>query len=418
MASAIYSAIDVQLLRCNSYICTRISWSRRCHSTDASNPGDMSWPLPSSSRAASFRSLILLAAGAWIASGVFGRSQRESRASSEPVAETPARPGTEGERWQRHPRGAPARRSSSPAPPRPTIARSRWRAPPASSSISRSRRGTAVNCRARSIASSPTRAARSAVKQAQALLDQRIAEYDANKTLIDKGQAPRNNLPALEAAVAAAEAALATAQAEADRSRSSARRSTASSTTCRCRSARRSRPAPRSPRSSIPTRCSPSARSASASAALSQARPARDDALHRRRHRRPAPSASSALSADKATRTYPVEARMDNPDAAIGDGVTCEMVVNARPDRGGRRCRARRWSSPTRASSACASSTPKARRSFVPVTIVDDGRESIWVTGIDQPTRVIVVGQDFVKDGDQVEAVLGRRGRRPAEPPA
>ena len=47
----------------------------------------------------------------------------------------------------------------------------------------------------------------------------------------------------------------------------------------------------------------------------------------------------------------------------------------------------------------------KAGAQFVPVTIIDDGRDSIWVTGIDSPTRVIVVGQDFVKDGDLVEAV-------------
>jgi membrane fusion protein, multidrug efflux system len=58
----------------------------------------------------------------------------------------------------------------------------------------------------------------SAVAQAQALLDQRLAEYDANKQLIDRGDAPRNTLPALEAAVAAARAALAAAEAEADRS--------------------------------------------------------------------------------------------------------------------------------------------------------------------------------------------------------
>jgi hypothetical protein len=51
------------------------------------------------------------------------------------------------------------------------------------------------------------------------------------------------------------------------------------------------------------------------------------------------------------------------------------------------------------------------------VAIVDDGLDSIWVTGIAGPTRVIVVGQDFVKDGDQVEAVLVAE-TPVAEPPA
>ncbi len=56
------------------------------------------------------------------------------------------------------------------------------------------------------------------VKQAQALLDQRQSEYDSNKKLIDRGDAPRNSLAGLESGVAAAKAALAAAQAEADRS--------------------------------------------------------------------------------------------------------------------------------------------------------------------------------------------------------
>ena len=55
------------------------------------------------------------------------------------------------------------------------------------------------------------------VKQAEALVAQRQAEYDANKKLIDQGNAPRNTLPALEAAVAAADAALASARAEAEK---------------------------------------------------------------------------------------------------------------------------------------------------------------------------------------------------------
>jgi multidrug efflux system membrane fusion protein len=56
-----------------------------------------------------------------------------------------------------------------------------------------------------------------ALRQAQALLEQRQAEYDANKRLIDQGSIPRNQLPALEAALAGAKATLASAQAEAAR---------------------------------------------------------------------------------------------------------------------------------------------------------------------------------------------------------
>ena len=56
-----------------------------------------------------------------------------------------------------------------------------------------------------------------ALLQAQSLLDQRQAEYDANVSLIERGNAPRNQLPALQAGLAAAKAAVAAAQAEADK---------------------------------------------------------------------------------------------------------------------------------------------------------------------------------------------------------
>ena len=63
----------------------------------------------------------------------------------------------------------------------------------------------------------------------------------------------------------------------------------------------------------------------------------------------------------------------------------------------------------------------KSLARFVPVALVDDGRETVWVTGIDKPVRVIVVGQDFVKDGDPVEAVSAADAAPAAtktEPPA
>src|SRR5918993_169710 len=41
----------------------------------------------------------------------------------------------------------------------------------------------------------------------------------------------------------------------------------------------------------------------------------------------------------------------------------------------------------------------------VPVTIIEDGGDQIWVAGPDGGARIIVQGQDFVKDGQRVEAV-------------
>jgi multidrug efflux system membrane fusion protein len=47
---------------------------------------------------------------------------------------------------------------------------------------------------------------------------------------------------------------------------------------------------------------------------------------------------------------------------------------------------------------------------FVPVSVVEDEQQSMWVGGVADGTRVIVQGQDFVREGQPVEAV-------DAEPP-
>jgi multidrug efflux system membrane fusion protein len=110
------------------------------------------------------------------------------------------------------------------------------------------------------------------------------------------------------------------------------------------------------------------------------------------------------LSADKATRTYPVEAKMQNASAEIADGVTCEMTVMLEPIEATPVPRsALVFSDDGRLGVRIANSENKAM--FMPIEVVEDGRESVWVTGLKDETRVIVVGQDFVKDGDPIEAV-------------
>ena len=42
---------------------------------------------------------------------------------------------------------------------------------------------------------------------------------------------------------------------------------------------------------------------------------------------------------------------------------------------------------------------------LVPVAIVEDARDEVWVAGPSDGARIIVQGQDFVKDGQKVGAV-------------
>ena len=203
--------------------------------------------------------LILLGAAGWIASGVFSPSAHEGEPEATPRRRDPLVPVQKVDGRRRPRPKSTSATSPSPAPPRPITARSPWRAANGVIIELKVERGDLVSA-GQTIATLSDEGRQSAVLQAQALLDQRIAEYDANKALIDKGQAPEE--PAHRARSRGRRGArgacrgagrgrpvdhpLADRRPDRDRAR--------------CRSARPSSPAPRSPRSSTPIRCSRSAR--------------------------------------------------------------------------------------------------------------------------------------------------------------
>ena len=43
---------------------------------------------------------------------------------------------------------------------------------------------------------------------------------------------------------------------------------------------------------------------------------------------------------------------------------------------------------------------------FIPVSVVEDEQSFMWLGGIAAGSRVIVQGQDFVREGQKVEAVM------------
>src|SRR5690606_24696660 len=112
-----------------------------------------------------------------------------------------------------------------------------------------------------------------------------------------------------------------------------------------------------------------------------------------------------ASVADNATRSFPVEIEIPNPDFAIRDGVTAEAIVNVGTapgqllpqsvltldDEGILGVRA----------------VEDGKVVFYPVTIVSDTREGVWVTGLPAVAKVITVGQENVTAGQAVEASEG-----------
>lgn len=107
-------------------------------------------------------------------------------------------------------------------------------------------------------------------------------------------------------------------------------------------------------------------------------------------------------SADMTTRTFEVEISVPNPDLSIRDGQTASILISA--------------------DGAMAHHLPQSALTlnnegklgvrivtegnivdFVPVTLMRDGVDGVWLSGLDAEADVIVVGQDFVTRGVKVE---------------
>ena len=116
-----------------------------------------------------------------------------------------------------------------------------------------------------------------------------------------------------------------------------------------------------------------------------------------------------ARSADPQTRTFRVEITADNPDLAIRDGQTAEIAIEAE-------------GAPAHLLPASALTLDDAGRlgvrvaradpergdvaAFVPVELVRDTPRGVFVTGLRDEARVIVVGQEYVTDGVAIDVTL------------
>lgn len=109
-------------------------------------------------------------------------------------------------------------------------------------------------------------------------------------------------------------------------------------------------------------------------------------------------------SASQTTRTYRVEVEIPNADGAIPDGITAEVSVpmTATPA--------------TRVPRSALTFSSKGELGvrvvaadgvvgFLPIQLVEDEQANMWVGGIPAGAQVIVQGQDFVREGQRVEAV-------------
>jgi multidrug efflux system membrane fusion protein len=112
-------------------------------------------------------------------------------------------------------------------------------------------------------------------------------------------------------------------------------------------------------------------------------------------------------TASEQTRTYRVDVELDNASGAIPDGITCQVALELASVDAVRIPRsALTVTAEVQLGVRTVSSNGEV--ATVPVTIVEDARDEVWVAGPSNGVRVIVQGQDFVKDGQVVETVAAQ----------
>jgi multidrug efflux system membrane fusion protein len=109
-------------------------------------------------------------------------------------------------------------------------------------------------------------------------------------------------------------------------------------------------------------------------------------------------------SASATTRTYRVEVEMANTDGAIPDGITAEVAIPLAPVPAARVPRSALTFS-TEGDLGVRVVDAGGSVGFLPVSLVEDEQQYMWVDGIPAGARVIVQGQDFVREKQVVEAI-------------
>jgi membrane fusion protein, multidrug efflux system len=111
-----------------------------------------------------------------------------------------------------------------------------------------------------------------------------------------------------------------------------------------------------------------------------------------------------AKTASQTTRTYRVEIELPNADGMIPDGITAEVIVPQSPVLATRLPRSALTFS-SNGELGVRAVDADGTVEFVPIAVVEDEQAVMWVKGIANGSRVIVQGQDFVREGQKVDAV-------------
>jgi len=124
---------------------------------------------------------------------------------------------------------------------------------------------------------------------------------------------------------------------------------------------------------------------------------------------------------DPATRTYPVEIQIANPDYSLRSGLTTEIRIPVREVMA-QKISPALFALDDAGNIGVRTVNDQGKVEFHRVEIVRDTTDGVWVSGLPDVTTLITVGQELVVPGDLVEVDYEAAGEMPAaapeEPPA
>jgi membrane fusion protein, multidrug efflux system len=112
-----------------------------------------------------------------------------------------------------------------------------------------------------------------------------------------------------------------------------------------------------------------------------------------------------AKSSDAATRTFRVELEVPNPGAKLRQGVTAALKAQL-PAVQAHKVPGSVLSLSDTGKFGVRSVKDDQTTEFVAVTVLEQTPDGMWVTGLPAAANIVTFGQDFVKDGEKVEAVV------------
>lgn len=116
-----------------------------------------------------------------------------------------------------------------------------------------------------------------------------------------------------------------------------------------------------------------------------------------------------AAAADRATRTFAIEIEVPNPDGRLRDGVTADIVIRGEARDALKAPRsALTLDDNGRIGVRVIDGENRAR--FHPVRIIGEEADGVWIAGLDGAQRLIVRGQEYVRDGEVVAASKAASG--------